>query len=190
MNLLIDNYDSFTYNIVQYLGDLGISVHVIRNDECTVDQAMALKPERVIISPGPGTPQESGVCLDIIKACADKKIPLYGICLGMQALGQFFGGDVIRAPFPVHGKTETINISEHKMFKDIPESIDIVRYHSLIVDKKTLPDCLEITADTDDAIIMGLAHKTLPIWGVQYHPESIASDYGHKMLENFIKETA
>ena len=190
MNLLIDNYDSFTYNIVQYLGDIGIDVKVIRNDELTLDEIIALKPDRIIISPGPGTPKDSGVCLDVIKFCAESSTPLYGICLGMQALGQYFGGNVVRAPKPIHGKTENITISKHKMFEDVPEKIDIVRYHSLVVDKDTLPDCLEITALSKNDLIMGLAHRTLPIWGVQYHPESIASQYGHKMLENFVKETA
>tara|TARA_R110002126_G_scaffold13118_3_gene56533 strand:+ start:48964 stop:49536 length:573 start_codon:yes stop_codon:yes gene_type:complete len=190
MNLLIDNYDSFTYNIVQYLGDIGIDVKVIRNDELSLADAIALKPDRVIISPGPGTPNDSGICLDMIKYCAESITPLYGICLGMQSLGQFYGGNVVRAPAPIHGKTENITISKHKMFKNVPENIKIVRYHSLVVDKDTLPECLEITATSKNGLIMGLAHKTLPLWGVQYHPESIAGEYGHQMLENFIKETA
>ncbi len=189
MNLLIDNYDSFTYNIVQYLGDLDIAVKVIRNDELTIEQAIALHPDRVIISPGPGTPDYSGICLDMIRYCAETSTPLYGICLGMQALGQYFGGNVVRAPKPIHGKTEKIDILPHDMFKDIPEVIDIVRYHSLVVERETLPNCLEVTALSQDKLIMGLAHKDLPLWGVQYHPESIASEYGHKMLENFINET-
>lgn len=189
MNLLIDNYDSFTYNIVQFLGDLGTEVRVIRNDELTIEQAIALHPDRVIISPGPGTPDESGISLEMIRHCAATATPLYGICLGMQALGQFFGGDVVRAPKPIHGKTEKIDILLHAMFKNIPEEIEIVRYHSLVVAQDTLPDCLEVTALSKDKLIMGLAHKDLPLWGVQYHPESIASAYGHKMLENFINET-
>ncbi len=189
MNLLIDNYDSFTYNIVQFLGDLGTEVQVIRNDELTIEQAIALHPDRVIISPGPGTPDESGISLEMIRHCAATATPLYGICLGMQALGQFFGGDVVRAPKPIHGKTEKIDILPHTMFKNIPEEIEIVRYHSLVVAQDTLPNCLEVTALSKDKLIMGLAHKDLPLWGVQYHPESIASAYGHKMLENFINET-
>tara|TARA_R110002124_G_scaffold64985_2_gene177716 strand:+ start:526548 stop:527123 length:576 start_codon:yes stop_codon:yes gene_type:complete len=190
MNLLIDNYDSFTYNIVHYLGDLNAPVHVIRNDACSAEEALAENPERVIISPGPGTPQDSGICLDVIKLCAERAIPLYGICLGMQALGAYFGGDIIRAPKPIHGKTERITTKDHAMFKDIDRAVNIVRYHSLIVDRTTLPDCLEITAENKDGLIMALAHKKLPLWGVQYHPESIASEFGHQMLKNFITESA
>jgi anthranilate synthase component 2 len=190
MNLLIDNYDSFTYNIVHYLGDLDIPVEVIRNDSCSAEEALAMSPERVIISPGPGTPEKSGICLDVIKLCAERSIPLYGICLGMQAIGAYFGGDIIRAPKPIHGKTERITTTNHAMFKDVDPELNIVRYHSLIVDRDTLPDCLDITAENKGGLIMALAHKNLPLWGVQYHPESIASEFGHQMLKNFITESA
>ena len=187
MILLIDNYDSFTYNLVQYLGDLGAEVVVHRNDKITVDEALALKPKAVVISPGPSDPNHAGICLDMIKTCAQKSLPLFGVCLGMQAMGQAFGGDVIRAPEPLHGKISEIHHKGKSVFAGLPDPFEATRYHSLIVDRKTLPDTLEITAETSDGLIMGLAHKTAPIHGVQFHPESISTQHGHAMLENFLK---
>jgi anthranilate synthase component 2 len=187
MILLIDNYDSFTYNLVQYLGDLGAEVDVRRNNKITVDEALALKPKAVVISPGPSDPDHAGICLDMIKTCAEKSIPLFGVCLGMQAMGQAFGGNVIRAPEPRHGKISKISHGGKSVFKGLPTPFEATRYHSLIVEKSTLPAELEITAETEDGLIMGLAHKTKPIHGVQFHPESIATENGHAMLENFLK---
>jgi anthranilate synthase component II len=187
MILLIDNYDSFTYNLVQYLGDLGAEVVVHRNDKITVDEALALKPSAIVISPGPSDPDHAGICLAMIKACAEKSLPLFGVCLGMQAMGQAFGGDVIRAPEPLHGKVSNIHHKGKSVFAGLPDPFEATRYHSLIVDRKTLPDTLAITAETADGLIMGLAHKTAPIHGVQFHPESISTQHGHAMLENFLK---
>ena len=187
MILLIDNYDSFTYNLVQYLGDLGADVRVHRNDKITVEGALALKPSGIVISPGPSDPDHAGICLDLIKACAANDVPLFGVCLGMQAMGQAFGGDVIRAPEPLHGKISKIRHAGKSVFKGLPDPFEATRYHSLIVDRKTLPDELDITAETDDGLIMGLAHKTKPIHGVQFHPESIATQHGHDMLGTFLK---
>ena len=187
MILLIDNYDSFTYNLVQYLGDLGQTVDVRRNDQITVEDALTLKPAAIVISPGPSDPDHAGICLDLIKTAAGKSIPLFGVCLGMQAMGQAFGGDVIRAPEPLHGKISNIHHEGKSVFKGLPTPFAATRYHSLIVDRDTLPDELEITAQTEDNLIMGLAHKTAPIHGVQFHPESIATDHGHAMIETFLK---
>lgn len=186
MILLIDNYDSFTYNLVQYLGDLGVDVVVHRNDKISVDNALAVNPRGVVISPGPSDPDHAGVCCPLIAACADKKIPLFGVCLGMQAMGQVFGGQVVRAPTPLHGKISAIHHNGKSVFKGLPTPFNATRYHSLIVDKNTLPNTLEITAQTDDGLIMGLAHKSAPIHGVQFHPESIATEHGHAMLKNFL----
>ncbi len=187
MILLIDNYDSFTYNLVQYLGDLGADVVVHRNNKITVEESLALKPDGVVISPGPSDPDHAGICLSLIQACADHDIPLFGVCLGHQALGQVFGGKVIRAPEPLHGKVSSIHHKGKSVFKDLPTPFDATRYHSLIVERETLPDTLEITAETEDGLIMGLAHKTKPIHGVQFHPESIATQNGHAMLSTFLK---
>lgn len=187
MILLIDNYDSFTYNLVQYLGDLGADVVVHRNDKITVDDAFSLNPSGVVISPGPSDPDHAGICLDMIKQCAERSLPLFGVCLGMQAMGQAFGGDVIRAPQPLHGKISKIVHKSKSVFAGLPSPFEATRYHSLIVDRKTLPDSLEITAETEDGLIMGLAHKTAPVHGVQFHPESIATAHGHDMLANFLK---
>lgn len=189
MILLIDNYDSFTYNLVQYMGDLGASVVVHRNDKITVDQALALKPRGVVISPGPSDPDHAGICLDMIAACADYSIPLFGVCLGHQALGQVFGGKVIRAPSPMHGKISAISHTGKSVFKGLPSPFSATRYHSLIVERESLPDILQITAETDDGLIMGLAHKKRPIHGVQFHPESIATEHGHAMIKNFLDVT-
>ncbi|MEQ1670331.1 MAG: aminodeoxychorismate/anthranilate synthase component II [Hyphomicrobium sp.] len=185
MLILIDNYDSFTYNLVHYLGELGAESVVIRNDKVTAEEVIAQKPKAIVLSPGPCTPNEAGVCLDLIKK-AGAKIPLLGVCLGHQSIGQSYGGKVIRAPQPMHGKLSTITHTNKGIFKGLPKSFEITRYHSLIVERATLPDCLEITAETADGIIMGLQHKTHPVHGVQFHPESIASEQGHALLANFL----
>lgn len=191
MLLMIDNYDSFTYNIVQYFGELGQDVKVVRNDEVTIQDIEAMKPEYLVISPGPCSPTEAGISLEAIKHFAGK-IPLLGVCLGHQAIGQAFGGDVVRAREVMHGRISPIHHADIGVFKDLPDPFNATRYHSLIVDKKTLPETLEITAWTElngqvDEI-MGLRHKTLPIEGVQFHPESILSEHGHSLLKRFLDE--
>ena len=186
MLILIDNYDSFTYNLVHYLGELGTESVVIRNDKVSADEVLAQKPKAIVLSPGPCTPNEAGVCLELIKK-AGPTIPLLGVCLGHQAIGQAYGGDVVRAPTPMHGKLSTITNTGKGIFKGLPKRFEITRYHSLIVDRATLPDCLEITAETDDGLIMGLQHKSHPVHGVQFHPESIASEQGHALLANFLE---
>ena len=187
MLLLIDNYDSFTYNLVHFLGDLGARCVVHRNDQITVDEAMALKPAGIVLSPGPCTPNEAGICMDLIKAAAKAQMPLLGVCLGHQAIGQVFGGKVVRAPTPMHGKLSGIAHKNQSVFEDVPSPFEATRYHSLIVERASLPDALEIVAQLDDGMIMGMRHRSLPIHGVQFHPESIASQYGHKILENFLR---
>lgn len=187
MLLLIDNYDSFTYNLVHYIGELGVTSVVHRNDKLTTVEALALKPKAIVLSPGPCTPNEAGICLDLIRQ-AGPKIPLLGVCLGHQSIGQAYGGKVIRAPTPMHGKLSTITHTDTRsVFKGLPSSFQVTRYHSLIVERATLPECLEITAQTADGIIMGLAHKSHPVHGVQFHPESIASEQGHALLANFLE---
>jgi anthranilate synthase component 2 len=186
MLLLIDNYDSFTYNLVHYLGELGATSEVHRNDRITVSEAVARKPAAIVLSPGPCTPNEAGICLDLIDAAAQKKIPLLGVCLGHQSIGQAFGGKVVRAPLPMHGKLSTIRHHGQGLFAGIPGRFEVTRYHSLIVERATLPADLEVTAETSDKMIMALQHKTLPIHGVQFHPESIASEHGHDLLANFL----
>ena len=185
MLILIDNYDSFTYNLEHYLGELGTDSVVIRNDKVSVDEVLGMKPKAIVLSPGPCTPNEAGICLDLIKK-AGATIPLLGVCLGHQSIGQAYGGDVIRAPVPMHGKLSTITNTGQGIFKGLPKRFEITRYHSLIVDRATLPDCLEVTAETDDGLIMGLQHKSHPVHGVQFHPESIASEQGHALLANFL----
>ena len=185
MLVLIDNYDSFTYNLVHFLGELGSASEVIRNDKATSDEVLAMKPKAIVLSPGPCTPNEAGVCLDLIEKAAGR-VPILGVCLGHQSIGQAYGGNVIRAPLPMHGKLSKIHHTGKGVFKSLPEDIEVTRYHSLIVERETLPDCLEITAETDDGIIMGLQHKTHPVHGVQFHPESIASEQGHALLANFL----
>ena len=185
MLILIDNYDSFTYNLVHFLGELGAPCEVIRNDKATAEEILKKKPKAIVLSPGPCTPNEAGICLDLI-AKAGGKIPLLGVCLGHQAIGQVYGGNVIRAPEPLHGKLSTIRHTDEGVFKGLPEKFDVTRYHSLIVERKSLPDTLEVTAETPDGLIMGLQHKTLPVHGVQFHPESIASQEGHALLANFL----
>lgn len=190
MLLLIDNYDSFTYNLLHYFQDLGEEVHVVRNDAITLPELSSLNPRAVILSPGPCDPDKAGICLPLITELAET-YPIFGVCLGHQAIGQAFGGKVIRAPHPMHGKVSKIFHNEHSpMFKGITSPFSAARYHSLIVEKETLPDILEITAETEDGVIMGLKHKHLPIYGVQFHPESIASEYGHQLLRNFLDAAA
>lgn len=185
MILLVDNYDSFTWNLVHYLGGLGAEVEVRRNDTLTVDEALALKPEAIVISPGPCTPSEAGICCDLIARAAEE-IPVFGVCLGHQAIGQVFGGDVIRAPLPMHGKLSDVQHHGETVFRGINGPFKATRYHSLIVKRDTLPAGLKVTAETDDGLIMGLSHRELPVHGVQFHPESIASEHGHTILKNFL----
>ena len=185
MLLVIDNYDSFTFNLVQYFGQLGVEQKVFRNDEITPAQALALNPDRVLLSPGPCSPKEAGVTLDIIKAFAGVK-PILGVCLGHQSIGHYFGGNVVRAGRLMHGKTSPILHKNTDVFRGMPNPFNATRYHSLIVERASLPACLEITAETSDGVIMGLRHRELPIWGVQFHPESIATQDGMKLLENFL----
>jgi anthranilate synthase/aminodeoxychorismate synthase-like glutamine amidotransferase len=187
--LLIDNYDSFTYNLVHFLGDLGARCTVHRNDQITVAAAMALEPDGIVLSPGPCTPNEAGICMDLVKAAAQAQVPLLGVCLGHQAIGQAFGGKVVRAPAPMHGKLSGIEHKGQSVFEDVPSPFSATRYHSLVVDRTTLPNELEVTAETGE-IVMGLRHKALPIHGVQFHPESIASEHGHQILKNFIDLSA
>jgi anthranilate synthase component II len=186
MFLLIDNYDSFTYNLYHYLGELGAEIVVKRNDTLTAAEAVAMSPQGIILSPGPCTPNEAGICLELIKAAAGR-IPLLGVCLGHQALGQAFGGKVVRAPAPLHGKLSQVKHRGVGVFQDVPSPLTGTRYHSLVVDRATLPDSLEVTAETADGIIMGLQHRKLPLHGVQFHPESIASEHGHRLLGNFLR---
>ncbi|MBY0337971.1 MAG: aminodeoxychorismate/anthranilate synthase component II [Acetobacteraceae bacterium] len=186
MLLLIDNYDSFTFNLFHFLGDLGVEPVVRRNDALTVEDVFAMQPEAVILSPGPCTPAEAGICLPLIAAAAEAKLPLFGVCLGHQAIGQAFGGQVIRAPEPVHGKVWEVTHDGDPMFEGLPSPFRATRYHSLIVERATLPNSLRVTAETADGLAMGLAHEALPIRGVQFHPESIASEHGHRILRNFL----
>jgi anthranilate synthase component 2 len=185
MLILIDNYDSFTYNLVHFLGELGAACEVHRNDKISVAEVMKKKPKAIVLSPGPCTPNEAGICLDLI-AEAGAKVPMLGVCLGHQAMGQAYGGQVIRAPEPMHGKLSTIRHHDSSVFKGLPERFQVTRYHSLIVERATLPADFEVTAETADGLIMGLAHKSHPIHGVQFHPESIASEEGHELLANFL----
>ena len=183
--LVIDNYDSFTYNLVHFLGELGATMIVRRNDQITLEEIAAMAPEAIVLSPGPKTPTEAGICLAVIdRFKAD--IPMLGVCLGHQAMGQAMGGDVIRAPHLVHGKTSKINHTGKGIFRGLNAGFEATRYHSLIVRQETLPDVLEVTATTEDGLIMGMQHKTLPMHGVQFHPESIASENGHALLQNFL----
>jgi len=187
MVLVIDNYDSFTYNLVQYLGELGAKVVVRRNDEATIDQLRRLDHARVVISPGPGRPEQAGVSLEVIKEFGPR-MPVLGVCLGHQAIGLAFGGDVIRAPLPIHGKTSTVEHNRKGVFAGLTSSFQAGRYHSLVVDEKTLPGDLEVTARTkEDGLVMGLQHRTLPIHGVQFHPESVLTNEGRRILRNFLE---
>ena len=185
MLVMIDNYDSFTYNLVQYLGELGADVKVFRNDETTVDELKALQPERIMISPGPCTPNEAGISMDVIRAFAGE-VPILGVCLGHQTIGQVYGGKVVRAPYLMHGKLSKVHHTGKGIFAGLPQDFSATRYHSLVVDRDTLPEELEVTAETSDGIIMGMQHTRYPVHGVQFHPESIASEYGHQLLANFL----
>ena len=188
MLLLIDNYDSFTYNLVHYLGELGADVVVHRNDSLTTQDALAMAPSGILLSPGPCDPDQAGICLAMTQAAAEHRIPLMGVCLGHQTIGQAFGGQVVRCHEIVHGKMGMMHHTGKGLFKGLPTPFKATRYHSLIVDRGTLPDCLEITAELEDGTIMGLQHRELPIHGVQFHPESIASQHGHALLQNFLNE--
>ncbi|AXK79859.1 aminodeoxychorismate/anthranilate synthase component II [Pseudolabrys taiwanensis] len=185
MIILIDNYDSFTFNLVHYLGGLGADVVVHRNDKISADEVVAADPDAIVLSPGPCTPNEAGICLELIDAAAES-IPLLGVCLGHQAIGQAFGGKVVRAPVPVHGKLSELRHSNSGVFRGINGSFKATRYHSLVVERASLPPTLTVNAETDDHLIMGMMHKDLPVHGVQFHPESIASEHGHLMLKNFL----
>ncbi|MDI6801243.1 MAG: aminodeoxychorismate/anthranilate synthase component II [Thermodesulfovibrionales bacterium] len=186
MLLMIDNYDSFTYNLVQYLGELGEDVRVFRNDKTTVKEIETMNPERIVISPGPCTPKEAGVSIDVIKHFTGK-VPILGVCLGHQAIGAAFGGEVIRAPYLMHGKTSMIHHDGKTIFAGLPNPFEATRYHSLIIRRETMPDCLEITAWTEDGIVMGVRHKEFIVEGIQFHPESILTTVGKDLLRNFIK---
>ncbi|MBI4166059.1 MAG: aminodeoxychorismate/anthranilate synthase component II [Acidobacteria bacterium] len=186
MILVIDNYDSFTYNLVQYLGELGAALEVFRNDQITLDEIARLAPERIVISPGPKTPTEAGICLGVIQGFSGK-VPILGVCLGHQAIGQAFGGRVIRAPEIMHGKTSQISHDGKTVFEGLPNPFPATRYHSLIVERSTLPDCLEISATSPDGLIMGLRHKQFKVEGVQFHPESVLTEAGKQLLANFLK---
>jgi len=186
MILVIDNYDSFTYNLVHYLNELGAETLVYRNDALSVEEALGLQPQGVLLSPGPCTPNEAGICLDLLAAAPDD-LPILGVCLGHQAIGQAYGGDVVRAKAIMHGKTSAIHHEGKGLFAGLPDPVTATRYHSLSVEKSTLPDVLEVTAWTEDGEIMGFQHRTKPVHGVQFHPESIATEGGHAMLANFLK---
>lgn len=185
MILLIDNYDSFTFNLYQYLGEMGQELTVVRNDKITLQEIEKLAPDHIVLSPGPGTPTDAGICLDVIKTFSGK-IPIFGICLGMQSMGQAFGAKIVHAPTLFHGKTSTVNHTDIGVFKGLPSEITVARYHSLIVDETTLADCFKVTSRTADGLIMGIRHKEFPVEGVQFHPESIMTEYGKEMLQNFL----
>ena len=187
MLLLIDNYDSFTYNLVHFLGDLGAACTVVRNDAIGVDDALAMRPAGVILSPGPCDPDRAGICLPLVEALAQAALPVLGVCLGHQTIGQVFGGRVVRAPEPQHGKTSAIHHDGSGVFAGLQDDFTATRYHSLVVDRAGLPDCLAVNAWSEDGLIMGLCHTSLPIHGVQFHPESIATEHGHDLLRNFLR---
>jgi anthranilate synthase component 2 len=189
MILLIDNYDSFTFNLFHYLGGLGADVAVHRNDKITADDVVAADPQAIVLSPGPCTPNDAGICLELIDKAAST-IPIFGVCLGHQAIAQAFGGDIVRAPVPVHGKLSEVKHSGESVFRGINAPFKATRYHSLVVDRRTMPKELSVTAETDDGLVMGLSHSELPVHGVQFHPESIASEHGHLILRNFLELAA
>lgn len=186
MILLIDNYDSFTYNLFHYLGELGADVRVVRNDEISAEEALGLKPEGIVLSPGPCTPNEAGICLDVIKQ-ADGAMPILGVCLGHQAIGQVYGGKVVRAPEPMHGKLSRVHHTGKSVFRGLNNDFQATRYHSLTIDPPSMPASLEVTATSEDGVIQGVMHKSHPVHGVQFHPESIASENGHALLANFLQ---
>jgi anthranilate synthase component 2 len=183
---MIDNYDSFTYNIVQYFGELGEQVHTVRNDEITIEQIASMNPDRICISPGPKSPKDAGISVEVLKQFKGK-LPILGVCLGHQAIGEAFGGSVVRAKRVMHGKTSLVAHTGVGVFKDIPSPFTVIRYHSLAIERSSLPACLEVTAWTDDGEIMGVRHKDYDIEGVQFHPESILSEHGHQLLKNFLE---
>jgi para-aminobenzoate synthetase component 2 len=185
MILMIDNYDSFTYNLVQYLGELGADIRVARNDQITVAEIERLSPEKIVISPGPCTPREAGISCDVIRHFAGR-VPLLGVCLGHQCIGEVFGGEIVRAPALFHGKTSLIYHDGRSIFRDLPRPFEATRYHSLVIRRETLPDCLELSAETDDGVIMGVRHRELSIEGVQFHPESILTHEGKRLLANYL----
>jgi len=184
--VVIDNYDSFVYNLVHYLGELGAEPEVHRNDALTVDQIVSSRPDAILLSPGPGRPEDAGILCDLIEPAARAGIPVFGVCLGHQAIGHVFGGRVVRAPELMHGKTSQVEHRDTGVFSGLPNPLTATRYHSLVIEPDTLPACLEVTATTADGMIMGVRHRDLPIEGVQFHPESILTDGGHRMLENFV----
>lgn len=186
MMLVIDNFDSFTYNLVQYYGELGVDQKIFRNNEITPEEVLAHKPDRVLLSPGPCTPDDAGCCLDLLDKLKGK-VPIFGVCLGHQCIGQYFGGKIIRADRIMHGKLSPVKHDQKGVFADLPQDFQATRYHSLVIEKESCPDCLEITAETQEGEIMGVRHKELPIHGVQFHPESIASEFGKELLNNFLK---
>jgi anthranilate synthase component II len=185
MLLMIDNYDSFTYNLVQYFGELGEEVRVLRNDCTTIEEIERLAPARIVISPGPSAPDQAGISLAVLNRFAGR-VPILGVCLGHQAIGQAFGGKVVRAKCVMHGKASTIGHDGSSVFSDLPKRFDVIRYHSLAIERETLPQCLHVSAWTDDGEIMGVVHRSLPVHGVQFHPESIESEHGHALLKNFL----
>lgn len=189
MYLLIDNYDSFTYNLVHFLGELGAECDVWRNDKITVEDAIAAKPKGIILSPGPCDPPKAGICVDLVKAAADASIPLLGVCLGHQSIGYAYGAEITRGPVPMHGKVSEIEHDAIGLFDGLPSPLKTTRYHSLVVAEDGLPECFRVTARTEDGVIMGMEHREHALHGVQFHPESIASEHGHDMLNNFLKRT-
>jgi len=189
MYVMIDNYDSFTYNLVHYLGELGAEMRVIRNDAMSVAEIMEMQPDGIVISPGPGTPDEGGVSVDLVKAALETDTPLLGVCLGHQSIGQALGASIVRSPAILHGKTSKVSHENDSVFKDLPTPFTATRYHSLTIDPATVPDSLKVTAMADDGVIMGVTHREKPVFGVQFHPESIATEHGHKLLDNFLSYT-
>jgi anthranilate synthase/aminodeoxychorismate synthase-like glutamine amidotransferase len=187
--LVIDSYDSFVYNLVQYLGELGADPIVVRNDQITVDEALDLRPDAVLLSPGPGRPEDAGIICPVVPAFAERGVPVLGVCLGLQAIGQVYGGSIVRAPSLMHGKTSPVEHRGVGIFHDLPSPLTATRYHSLVIDPATMPDCLEVTATSGD-VVMGIRHRTLPIEGVQFHPESILTVVGHDLLRNFLNAAA
>ncbi|MYE49423.1 MAG: aminodeoxychorismate/anthranilate synthase component II [Gammaproteobacteria bacterium] len=188
MLVIIDNYDSFTYNLVHYLGELGADCGVFRNDAISVQEVLALDPDGIVLSPGPGYPQSAGICLDLVEKAADT-VPMLGVCLGHQAIGQAFGGCIVRAPRLMHGKLSSIRHDGDGLFQGLPQGFEATRYHSLVVERESLPETLQVNAETEQGVIMGLAHRERPVFGVQFHPESIASEHGHALLANFLRAT-
>jgi len=188
MILLIDNYDSFTYNLLHFLGELGAEVVVHRNDVIDVDEAMALNPDAIVLSPGPCDPDKAGICMPLVERAAGR-VPILGVCLGHQSIGQVFGGRIVRAPAPMHGKVSAIEHDGNGVFEGLPSPFEATRYHSLTIEPDSVPDCLEVCARSSDGVIQGVRHREFPVHGVQFHPESIASEYGHRLLENFLNNS-